>query len=323
MTAGAGVARYVAGRVGRTVLVVWAAFTVTFLVLRLLPGDPVALYLKGTNGYGEVTDADVAAARAALGFDRPWPAQYVTTLFDALRGDLGESIRTRQPVAEMIVGALPPTLQVGALGLLLSLLGGLALGVAANLASSPAARQLLRSLPALAISVPTFWLGLVLIQVFALQLRLVPSLGGSGFSSVILPAVTLAVPGAALVAQVLGKSLHDTLREPWAETVRATGAGTARLVLGRGLRNAAIPAVTVSGLLVGGMIGGAVVVETVFARPGMGRITQSAVAAQDLPVVQGVVVVAATVFALVTLAVDLLYPVLDPRIRSTGRLVPG
>ncbi|MEQ3541036.1 ABC transporter permease [Pseudonocardia tropica] len=313
--------RFALARAGRALFVVWAAFTCVFMLLRLLPGDPVALMLSGRNGFEAVPPEEVARVTAELGFDRPLPVQYLGSLLDALRGDFGVSIQTGRPVREMILAALPPTLQIGIAGLLLALLGGAALGVAANLVRSPALGQLLRSLPAMSISVPSFWLGLVLIQIFALHWRLFPSLGGSGVAGAVLPAITLAVPGAAMVAQVLATSLHDTLTEAHADTARATGAGPIRIVLTRGLRNAAISSLTVAGLLVGGMIGGAVVVETVFSRPGMGRITQAAVGAQDLPVVQGVVVVASVAFVLVNLAVDLLYPVLDPRIRSTGVLV--
>ncbi|MET8829866.1 ABC transporter permease [Streptomyces sp. NPDC004610] len=314
-------ARYTLTRTLRAVFVVWAAFTLAFVALRLLPGDPVALMLSGRGGFTELTPEQIARTRAELGLDRPLPTQYGSALTDALRGDFGASLQTGQPVSRMIADAVGPTLQIGTLALLLSLVLGTLLGVAAHLGGPPVLGHFLRSLPSLAVSLPSFWVGLVLIQLLSFQWHLFPSLGDSGPQSMVLPACTLAIPGTALVAQILGKSLHTTLQEPYADTVRATGAGRARLLLGHGLRNASLPAVTVVGLLVGHLIGGAVVVETVFSRPGMGRITQSAVAAQDLPVVQGVVVVAALAFAVVDLLVDLVYPVLDPRMRATGRLV--
>ncbi|TQS28224.1 ABC transporter permease [Microbispora sp. KK1-11] len=311
--------RYLAGRLLQALLVVWAAFTVAFVVLRLLPGDPVALMLSGHNGFEAVSAEEVARVRAELGLDRPAVVQYLSALGAALRGDFGWSIQTGRPVSEMIAEALPPTLQIGTIALALSLSAGTALGVLGNLPGSRFARQVLRSVPSLSISLPSFWVGLALIQLLSLRWPVFPSLGGSGLASAVLPACTLAVPGTAMVAQMLGKSLHATLREPYADTIRATGAGRTRLLLGHGLRNAALPAVTVVGLLAGNLIGGAVVVETVFSRPGVGRVTQFAVATQDLPVVQGVVAVASVAFAAVNLAVDLLYPVLDPRIRITGR----
>lgn len=314
-------ALYAVTRTLRALFVVWAAFTLTFVALRLLPGDPVALMLSGRGGFAGLTPEQIAQTRADLGFDRPLIVQYGSALADALHGDFGSSLQSGQPVSGMITEAIPPTLQVGSLALVIALVLGTLTGVTANLTASPALRQLLRSIPSFAVSLPSFWVGLILIQLLSFQWHLFPSLGNTGVQSMILPAFTLAIPGAALVAQVLGKSLHTTLQEPYADTVRATGAGRARLLFGHGLRNAAIPAVTVVGLLVGYLIGGAVVVETVFSRPGMGRITQSAVSSQDLPVVQGVVVVAALAFAVVNLLIDLVYPVLDPRIRSTGRLV--
>lgn len=316
-------AGYLAGRVWRAVFVVWAAFTVTFVALRLLPGDPVALMVSGRNGFETPSPAEVAKVRADLGFDRPILQQYLSSLVGATHGDFGRSIQTGQPVSVMIADSLPATLQLGVAALLLALVAGVSLGVLGNLVGSAFGRQLLRSVPAFGISLPSFWVGLVLIQVLSLRWPVFPSLGATGFASLVLPVCTLAIPGAALVAQVLGKSLHTTLREPYIDTIRATGAGRARVLVGHAMRNAAIPAVTVVGLLVGYLIGGAVVVETVFSRPGMGRITQSAVSTQDLPVVQGVVVVASVAFVLVNLVIDLLYPVLDPRLRSTGRLVAG
>ncbi|OLR93220.1 ABC transporter permease [Actinokineospora bangkokensis] len=310
---------YLAGRVAQALFVVWAAFTTTFIAVRLLPGDPVALMLNGRGDGESASPAEVARVSAELGFDRPVLDQYLGALVEALHGDFGRSIQTGQPVSAMISAALPGTLRLGAAALVLALLAGTALAVAANHVRSPLGRQVLRSVPSIAVSMPSFWVGLMLIQVFSLDLGLLPSLGDDGFASLVLPACTLAIPGTALVGQVLSKSLHATLHEPYADTARAVGASRLRVLLGHGLRNAAIPAVTVFGLLTGSVIGGSVLVETVFARPGMGRDIFFAVSTQDLPVVQGVVVVASLAFVVVNLAVDLLYPVLDPRIRSTGR----
>jgi peptide/nickel transport system permease protein len=314
------VVRYLSGRLAQAVFVVWAAFTVTFIALRLLPGDPVALMLNGRGGGEAASPAEIARVKAQLGFDRPFLQQYFSALGDAMHGDFGRSIQTGQPVSTMISHSLPATLELGVAALVLAMVAGTVIGVLANLVSSAFGRQLLRSVPALTISLPSFWVGLMLIQLFSLHWRIFPSLGNAGFASLVLPACTLAIPGMALVGQVLGKSLHNTLSEPYVDTIRATGASKLRVLLGHGLRNAAIPAVTVVGLLVGYLIGGAVVVETVFSRPGIGRDIYFAVSTQDLPVVQGIVVVASVAYVVVNLGIDLLYPVLDPRIRSTGRL---
>lgn len=317
-------ARYLLGRVAQAVFVVWAAFTLTFVALRLLPGDPVELMLNGRGGGQAASPQEIAQVKAQLGFDRPLLRQYLDSLGGALHGDFGRSIQTQQPVSRMLAQSLPATLQLGLAALVLAVVAGIVLGVLANLVPSVFGRQLLRSVPSVAIALPSFWVGLILIQLFSLHWKLFPSIGGTGFAGLVLPACTLAIPGAALVGQVLGKSLHATLAESYVDVVRATGAGRLRVLLSHGLRNAAIPAVTVTGLLVGYLIGGSVVVETVFSRPGMGRDIYFAVTTQDLPVVQGVVVVASAAFVVVNLVVDLLYPVLDPRIRTHGgRAVPA
>lgn len=308
-------------RLAQAAFVVWAAFTVTFIALRLLPGDPVALMLSKRSTGGAPTPQEISTVRAELGFDRPVVVQYFSALGDLLQGDLGRSIQSGQAVSGTIAKSLPMTLELGAIALVLALAGGVTLALAANLGTSAVRRQIMRSVPSIIISLPSFWVGLLLIQVFSLHWRIFPSLNATGLRGLVLPAITLALPGIALIAQVLGKSLYSTMQEPYVDTIRASGAGPSRILIVHGLRNAAIPAVTVTGLLVGNLIGGAVVVETVFSRPGMGRDIGFAVTNQDLPVVQGIVVVASLAFVAVNLAVDLLYPVLDPRMRSTSRLV--
>jgi peptide/nickel transport system permease protein len=179
-------------------------------------------------------------------------------------------------------------------------------------------RQLLMALPSLAVSLPVFWVGLMLVQVFAFGLHLLPSVGANGAAALVLPAVTLGLPTGALLAQVLAKSLSHALGEPYVTTARAKGVGRAGIHLRHALRNAALPALTVLGYIVGNLLAGSVVVETVFTRPGLGRLTVAAVGVQDIPLVQGIVVFAAAVFVLVNLAVDVVYPLLDPRIGATS-----
>ncbi|MEU1168597.1 ABC transporter permease, partial [Streptomyces sp. NPDC005921] len=175
-------------------------------------------------------------------------------------------------------------------------------------------RQLLLSLPPLGVSVPTFWVGLLLVEAFSFRLRWFPAFGNDGLRGLVLPALTLALPTGALVAQVLAKSLLTALDQAYVETARAKGAGRWRVHLRHALRNASLPALTVVGLLVGQLIAGSVVVETVFSRDGLGRVTAAAVTAQDIPLVQGVVVFGALIFVATNLVVDLVYPLLDPRI---------
>jgi len=308
---------YVGRRVGLALGVLWAAFTVSFVVLWLLPGDPIEVMASGGLDGEPLTPQQLAELRARYGFDKPLLAQYGDRLWAALHGDFGASIQSGLGVRTQITDALPPTLRIALGGLTCAVLFGGTLALVATYTRVRWLRQVLMSLPPLAVSMPTFWVGLMLVQLFAFQLRLLPSVGANGAESVILPAITLGLPTGALVAQVLAKSLSQALDEPYVVTARAKGVGRVAIHFRHALRNATIPALTVLGYVVGNLLAGSVVVETVFNRPGLGRLTVQAVSVQDIPLVQGIVVFAAAVFVLANLLVDLLYPVLDPRI-ATG-----
>jgi peptide/nickel transport system permease protein len=315
--------RYLARRLAQAVGVLWAAYTLSFLVLYLLPGDPVSAMAGAGSDTAEVDPARLARLEHEYGFDRPVLVQYAAQLGRAVRGDFGDSVATGRPVVAMLADALPSTLLLTGSGLLLAVLLGGGVALLGTYTRARWLRQLLLSLPPLGVSVPTFWIGLMLVEFFSFEQHWFPAFGGAGLSGLVLPAVTLAVPTGALVAQVLAKSLLTALAEPYVETARAKGAGPARVHLRHALRNASLPALTVVGLLLGQLMANAVVVETVFSRNGLGRVTQSAVTVQDIPVVQGVVVFGATVFVLVNLLVDLVYPVLDPRIALAPRVAFG
>ncbi|GII33958.1 ABC transporter permease [Planotetraspora mira] len=317
--------RYLAGRLGQAVAVLWAAYTVSFLVLDLLPGDPVSAMAAGGLDQAAIEPAQIEALRREYGFDQPILVQYLNYLGRAVRGDFGNSVATGRPVTSTLADALPYTLQLTAAALVLAVVLGGAVALYATYTAHRWLRQLLMSLPSLGVSLPTFWIGLMLVQLLSFRLRLLPAFGNEGAASLILPAVTLAVPTGAMLAQLLAKSLLTTLDEPYVQTARAKGAGRTRVHLRHALRNAALPAFTMAGILVGNLMAGSVVVETVFSRNGVGRETVSAVTVQDIPVVQGVIVFGASTFVLANLAVDLIYPLLDPRIvvaaaqqRSTG-----
>jgi len=313
------VLRYLAGRAAQAVFVVWAAYTVTFVILYVLPSDPVEIKLSQGDG-GIASPEKLAELRAQYGLDQPFIIQYVVQLGKLLTGNLGNSIATGSPVFESIAAALPQTVQLASFALLLSLVvGGLIAFFATYLRWKPA-QNLLLALPPLGVSIPTFWSSLVLLQVFSFRLGWFPATGNNGFASLVLPAIALALPNSAFIAQILARSLRSTLAQPYIETARARGASRARVQLGHALRNAVIPAVTIVGLTTGNLLAGAVVVETVFSRQGIGRLTQTAVATQDIPMVQTLVVLAAVIFVAVNLVVDLLYPLIDPRIGLSGRL---
>jgi peptide/nickel transport system permease protein len=317
--------RYVLTRVAQALGVLWAAYTVSFFVLDCLPGDPVSAMAGAGADTGEVDPARLAALRHRYGFDKPVPVQYAGHLLKALRGDFGDSVSTGRPVVSALAEALPQTLQLTGAALLLAVTAGGGLAVLATYTTRRWLRQTLLSLPPLGVSVPTFWVGLLLVEVFSFRARLFPAFGNDGLRGLVLPAVTLAVPTGALVAQVLAKSLGTALDQAYVETARAKGAGRMRIHLRHALRNASLPALTVVGLLAGQLIAGSVVVETVFSRDGLGRVTAAAVSVQDIPLVQGVVVFGALVFVAASLAVDLVCPVLDPRIvpASDRKVSPG
>jgi peptide/nickel transport system permease protein len=306
--------RYVIKRLAQALGVLWAAYTVSFFVLNYLPGDPVSAMAGAGADSGQIDPAQIAALRHQYGFDKPVLVQYADYLGKAVRGDFGDSVSTGRPVTSTLADALPQTLQLTGAALLLAVVFGGGLAMLATYTTQRWLRQLLLSLPPLGVSVPTFWVGLVLVELFSFRARWFPAFGNDGLPGLVLPAVTLAIPTGALVAQVLAKSLLTALDQAYVETARAKGAGRLRIHLRHALRNASLPALTIVGLLAGQLIAGSVVVETVFSRDGLGRVTAAAVTAQDIPLVQGVVVFGALIFVVANLLVDLVYPLLDPRI---------
>ncbi|MCD0451627.1 ABC transporter permease [Actinocorallia sp. API 0066] len=309
-------ARYLLGRAAQTLFVLWAAFTLSFLVLFALPSDPVAV-MVGTNV--GLSEAEIDAIRVDLGLDGSLADQYVAALNRLLHGDLGHSVQQRRPVSALLAEALPPTAALAAAGLVLGVLLGLGLALAATLTRRRRLREALLTLPPLGVALPTFWVGLLLIQVLSFRWPLFPAVGGDGPRGLVLPAVTLALPIAALVAQLLAQSLGEALTTGYADTARAKGLGRHTVLFGHALRNAVLPTLAMTGVLVGGLLSGSVVVETVFSRQGLGRLATTAVTHQDLAVVQGLVLLASLTFALTNLLVDLATPLLDPRIPTAWR----
>ncbi|MGE7385265.1 ABC transporter permease [Streptomyces sp. NPDC004126] len=298
--------------------VLCAAYSVSFGILYVLPGDPVEIMAAGGDG----TPADagrVAELRHAYGFDRPLAAQYAQGALAALRGDLGRSVQSGRPVAALIGEALPETLSLAAAALVLGLGAGTAAALGATYTRRTWLRRTLSALPAGGAALPPFLVGLVLLHVVSFRWGLIPAFGDGGIAVLVLPAVTLALPCAALVAQVLAGDLERALGEPYTRTARAKGVSRVRVHLRHALPEALPPALALAGTLAGNTVASATVVETVFSRPGVGRLLTGAVHQQDIPVVQGVVLVGAVVFVAAGLLVDVLGPLLDPRACGTGR----
>ncbi len=313
------VGRYVGSRVLQAIWVLWAAFTISFVVLYLLPADPVSMAADSAGTGAPVDQVAIAELQARYGLDKPLWEQYVTALGNAVTGDLGRSINTGQPVTEALGDVIPATLGLAALALLFAVIGGTILAFAATYTRRPWLRNTLSALPPLGVSVPTFWTGLLLLQLFSFRLHWFPAFGGTGLRGTLLPALTLALPIGAVLAQVLAAGLEHTWRQPFTDVALAKGASRWWVQRRHIARLASVPAFTIAGVLVGTMLAGSVVVESVFARAGVGRLTQTSVLNQDIPVVQGVVLLSALIFVAVNLAVDLLYPLLDPRITGTRR----
>ncbi|MFF2315918.1 ABC transporter permease [Arthrobacter sp. NPDC058097] len=305
--------RYIGQRLLQGTFVLWAAYTVSFFILYLLPGDAVSIMASGDE-QNAVDPALVAKLRSEYGLDRPLHEQYLIALGKALQLDFGISIKNGVAATQSVAEVLPETIKLAAAGFALAVLLGSALATAATFSRNRWVRQALASLPPLGIAVPTFWIGLLLLQLFSFRLRMFPAIGNDGAASIVLPALTLAIPTAAVIAQLLSRSLRQTLGEPYIEQVRAKGASEALINFGHALRNAAIPTLTMLGILVGNLLAGAVVSETVFSRAGIGRLTVTAVNSRDIPVVQTLVVLAAAIFVVTSLVVDLIYPLVDPRI---------
>nr|WP_259368018.1 ABC transporter permease [Pseudomonas putida] len=282
---------------------------VVFLVLHFIPGDPARLAAGP-----DATEADVAQIRQNYGLDKPLVSQYLIYVKKVATGDLGESFQTFTPVLEGIARTLPATLELTAAGMLLAVLIGVPLGIIAALRPRGVLDSALTTLAVLGISMPGFLLGLILMSVFSASLGWLPPTGRGGFQHLILPAVTLGLPYVATFSRLARSTMMDVLKEDYIRTAYAKGVPNYKVVLKHALSNAAIPLVTVFGMDFGRLLGGAVIVETVFAWPGMGRFLIDAIMARDIYVVQGTVLVFAALVVVVNLIVDLAYGILDPRI---------
>lgn len=308
--------RYAALKLGRALFVIWAAFTVTFLLLFVLPADPVDLLFDPAeiNTIPEEVRAQVAAN---YGFDKPLILQYVDRLGHAVVGDFGNSVQSGRPVTAALLEVLPSTLILSVGALLLAVVIGFVIALIATATRQNWVRNLVESLPSAAVSVPVFMFGIVLLQIFSFGLGWFPSFGDNGWQSLVLPLVTLAIPVSGPIAQLLVRSFTGEMGAGYVVTSFAKGATRGRVIVGDVFRNASLPALTIAGITFGNLIAGSVITETVFARPGVGRLTQGAINTLDIPLVQGIVVFVAASFAIINLIVDLIYPLLDPRLRAT------
>ena len=298
--------------VKRLLLAVPIMLGVVFIVmvsLEFIPGDPVRLMLGQF-----ATEEMVANLNKTLGLDQPLPVRYVTYLGNVTRGDLGRSLNDRRLVTDIIGEALPVTLQLTGAALLIAVVLGIPLGVLSAARPNSMLDNVVRVVSLAGLSMPVFWTGLVFIVFFSVQLGWFPVSGRGSWRHVVLPAVTLALPSVAILARMTRASVLEALQEDFVRTARSKGLHTRRVLFKHTLRNALIPVVTALGLVLGQMLGGAVLTETVFSWPGIGRLTVFAIFNRDLVLVQGIVLVLALMYVLVNLLVDLSYGLIDPRV---------
>ncbi|HEY9344432.1 MAG TPA: ABC transporter permease, partial [Inquilinus sp.] len=298
--------RYLFGRIGQAVLVLWAAFTAAFILLQALPGD--AILIKFQNPELGLSPDQIAEIRQSYGADSPLWTQYLHTLGNTLTGDFGTSVQAGVPVGDALLANLPPTVWLAGFGFALAVLLAVAIAALSSLAAFAWLRSAVQSLPSLFVSVPTFWLGIMLIQVFSFWLKLIPVINPGPWEGLILPVLTLAVPISAPLAQILVRSIDEISTHPFVAVARAKGASRAGVLWRHVARNALLPTLTIAGVLFGEILAGAVITETVFGLNGLGTLTERAVRNQDTAVIQAVVVLSAAGFVLVNLAVDLLAP---------------
>jgi peptide/nickel transport system permease protein len=308
------VGRYLIGRVGQAVLVLWAAFTVAFILLQVLPGD--AILIKFQSADMGLSAEQIATIRASYGADSGVLVRYVHAIVNFLTGNLGYSVQAGVPVSEQLTTNLPVTLWLSGFGVVTAVAIAVLLAFAASLTPMARLRAALQTLPSLFISVPTFWLGIVLIQLISFKLRWVSVIAPGEWEQYLLPTITLAVPISAPLAQILIRSIDEVQTQNFVAVARAKGASRSRVLWRHVARNAVLPTLTVAGILLGELLAGAVVTETVFGLNGLGALTRDAVTSQDTSVLQAIVVLSAAAFVVINLIVDLLYPVLDPRLRS-------
>jgi peptide/nickel transport system permease protein len=306
-----GLLPFLGSRLLRAAVALWLVSTVVFVVMRL-SGDPVPLLLPP-----DAPRSEIFRVRAELGLDRPLPVQYVVFLGNALRGDFGRSIHFRQPAFRVVVGYLPATVELGLTAFVLASLVALPIGVVSAVRRNSPVDQVTMGLALVGQSAPTFFIGILLILVVSLKLGLLPTSGREDWRNLVLPALTLGAFAMASIARLTRSAVLEVLRADYIRTARAKGLSEALVVAKHTLKNAAVPIVTITGLQFGTLLGGAVVTETVFAWPGIGRLAIQSIYNRDYPVVQCTVFLSAVLFIVINFCIDLVYGLLDPRVRSS------
>jgi len=302
---------YIFRRVLQAIPVLFGISIFTFLIIHLTPGDPVQLFA----GDKPISEEQATQIRHQYGLDRPLWEQYTSYMGGVLHGDFGSGLHSKRPVIDSLREALGPTLQLALAGVIVAVVFGLLLGILAALFHNTWLDSLAMVIALLGVSVPVFYLGLLLLLFLSFRIHIFPATGSEGLKNLILPGFVVGFSSAAYIARLVRSSMLETMRQDYVVTARAKGLSERVVITGHALRNALIPTITFMGLQFAGLLGGAIVTEQVFSRPGLGRVAITAINNRDFPVIQGVVLVAAATYVVVNLLVDLSYAVFDPRIR--------
>lgn len=307
-------ARTLTWRVLTSLIVIVGSLVLVFSILYVLPGDPTDNMVDPSMATPEV----IANLRHELGVDQPFHIQFLRYFGGILQGDFGTSLINSDPVLPKIVESFPATLALTAASALFSVIVGILLGVLSAIHRNKTIDIIARIVGLFGISMPTFWSGILLILIFSITLGWFPAMGSDGWKTLVLPALALGTVGAGFIVRMVRNSMLDVINEQFIVTLRSKGLAERAVMYRHALRNALIPAVTMIGMLVGEMLAGTVVIETVFSRQGIGRIIADAIMAKDLPVVQGVILFSAIIYVIVNLIVDISYAWIDPRVRRSA-----
>jgi len=305
---------FVLRRLGMSLLVLFGSLVLVFFIVQVLPGD-IAQMLLGETISTEKTDE----LRAHLGLDRPLAEQFWSYLKQVLQGDLGRSYVNQESVLHKLLTNLPATIELTLFASAIAITLGILLGVTAAICRDSWIDSIIRFISLFGICTPNFWIGLLLILIFSVHLNWFPSIGNGGLRHLILPSVGLGITGAGMLARLVRNSMLEVVHKPFVRTLRAKGIGEGRIIFRHMLRNAIIPAVTMAGMMIGEMLAGSVVTETVFARQGIGKVIVDAIGAKDMPMIQGAVLLTAVFYVSISLLVDIAYMMIDPRIRRMMR----
>ncbi len=305
-------AKYIVSRIGQTIIVIILVTLLTFILINIAPGDPASVMLAK-----RADEATIAKVRTELGLDRPYSVQYLSFLKGLLKGDLGKSFFQKKPVLDIVLHAMKVTLRLGAVALIVSVGVGLINGTLAAVFRGKWVGRVLMFLAMIGVSVPTFWIAVILQLVLGLHLRLLPISGQAVSGWMIMPVICLGLSHGASAARLVRTNMIEALNQDYVRTARSKGLSEFVVVGKHVLKNAGISIVTLVGMQLRSMISGAMVVETVFSLNGLGNISYNAVQARDIPLIQGCVIYTAIVYVLINLIIDLIYGVLDPRVRLT------